>query len=69
MALLLDLVFGAIGSAYLIYAKRQFSALFAITGFLLVIFPYFVSNGILTLLLGAVFCAAPFVILRLERGF
>jgi hypothetical protein len=69
MALLLDLFFGAIGSAYLIYAKRQFSALFAVTGFLLVIFPYFVSNAIVTFLLGAIFCAAPFVIQRFEGHF
>jgi drug/metabolite transporter (DMT)-like permease len=65
MALLLDIVFGAIGSGYMLYAKRQFDALFAVVGFALIVFPYFVSNAWATLAIGAALCAAPFAIRRL----
>lgn len=62
MTLLFGLLFGAIGSGYLLYAKKQYDGLFAITGFALVIFPYFVSSAIATLVIGALLCAAPFAI-------
>jgi len=62
MTLLFGVLFGAIGSGYLLYAKKQYDGLFAIIGFALVIFPYFVSSAIATLVIGAVLCAAPFAI-------
>jgi hypothetical protein len=62
MTLLFGVLFGAIGSGYLLYAKRQYDALYAITGFALMIFPYFVSNVIATFIIGAILCAAPFAI-------
>ena len=62
MTLLFGVLFGAIGSGYLLYAKKQYDGLFAIIGFVLVIFPYFVSSAIATLVIGAVLCAAPFAI-------
>jgi hypothetical protein len=62
MTLLFGVLFGAIGSGYLLYAKRQYDGLYAITGFALMIFPYFVSNVIATLIVGALLCAAPFAI-------
>ena len=60
-----DLLFGAIGSGYLVYAKRQYSGTFAIAGALLIIFPYFVSNAILECVIGAALSAAPFIAERL----
>ena len=62
MGLVLDLFFGAIGGAYLIYAKRQYSAAFLIAGFILIIYPYFVSNVYACTLIGSVVIAAPFLI-------
>jgi hypothetical protein len=62
MTLLFGLLFGAIGSGYLLYAKKQYDGLFAITGFALMVFPYFVSNAFATLVVGAALCAAPFAI-------
>jgi hypothetical protein len=62
MTLLFGVLFGAIGSGYLLYAKRQYDGLYAITGFALMVFPYFVSNAIATFVIGAVLCAAPFAI-------
>ena len=64
MTLLFGILFGAIGSGYLLYAKRQYDGLFAITGFALMIFPYFVSSALATLIVGALLCAAPFAIRR-----
>lgn len=61
MALLLGLVFGAIGSGYLIYGKRQANVPFLVAGVLLVVYPYFVSSVLVSLVLGAVLVAAPFV--------
>ncbi len=66
MTLFLGMLFGAVGSGYLIYGKRQYSALFAITGVLLVVYPYFVSSVLATLLIGALLIAAPFVVQRLN---
>ena len=61
MALFFNILFGAIGGGYLLYAKRQYSARFAIFGILLAVFPYFVDSAIATLLVGAALAAAPFV--------
>ena len=60
--LFFGLLFGAIGTGYLVYAKRHYSGTFAIAGALLAIFPYFVSSAIATLLIGAALAAAPFLI-------
>ena len=62
MSLFLDLLFGSIGGAYLIYGKRQHSTAFLVAGFVLVIYPYFVSNVILCGLIGVVMIAIPFVV-------
>jgi hypothetical protein len=64
MTLFFGLLFGAIGSGYLLYARRQFDGMFAIIGFLLVVFPYCVDSAIATLVIGALLCAAPFAIRR-----
>jgi len=60
MDLLLGLVFGGIGSGYLIYAKRQYSAMFAVAGAALIIYPYFLTNVLAIVLVGALIAAAPF---------
>ena len=64
MTFFFGVLFGAVGTGYLVYAKRQYSAMFAIFGALLCIFPYFISNVVLTLLVGAALSAAPFLIQR-----
>lgn len=65
MTLIMGLLFGAVGTGYLIYGKRQYSAAFAITGVLLCVYPYFVSSVVATLLIGAALIAVPFVLQRL----
>jgi hypothetical protein len=66
MTLFFGILFGAIGSGYLLYAKRQYDGLFAIIGFALLIFPYFVSSATATFVIGALLCVAPFAIRRLS---
>lgn len=65
MGLFLGLLFGAVGTGYLIYGKRQYSAAYAITGALLIVYPYFVSSVAAVLLIGAALIAAPIVLQRL----
>ena len=64
MTLFFGILFGAIGSGYLVYAKRSYSAAYAIAGGLLIIFPYFVSGALLTLLVGALLVASPMAFQR-----
>ena len=59
MELFLSILFGVIGSAYLLYGKRQGEAWFILAGFALIIFPYFVSGLLLTLLVGVLFLLFP----------
>lgn len=61
MDLLLGVFFGAIGTGYCVYAKRQASAIFAVCGVALMLFPYFFSNIAAILLIGSAISAAPFV--------
>lgn len=60
MSLLLGLVFGAIGSGYLVYAKKQYSAAFALPGAALILYSYFLSSVAATVIVGALLAAAPF---------
>ncbi|MGZ5476025.1 MAG: hypothetical protein ACXW3E_00245 [Thermoanaerobaculia bacterium] len=68
MGLLLDLFFSSIGGAYLIYGKRQHSVPFLIPGFVLCIYPYFVSNMLVCALLGVALIATPFVYERVASS-
>ncbi len=52
MELLFGVLFGVIGSAYLVYGKRQYEPWFLVVGLALIVFPYFVSSALLTALVG-----------------
>ena len=64
MTLVFGIIFGAIGSGYLVYGRRQTSTSFLICGFLLAIAPYFFDSAIWILLSGVIIAAAPFVVER-----
>lgn len=68
MDLLLGLVFGAIGSGYLVHAKRQYSAAFALAGAALILYSYFLTNVLAIVLTGALLAAAPFAWERWSGG-
>jgi hypothetical protein len=56
------LVFGSIGLGFFIYGKKQRAVVPLICGIALILFPYFVSNVILLLGIGALLVAIPYFI-------
>jgi hypothetical protein len=59
MSLFLGLLFGSIGTVYLIYGKRQSSPMYLIVGAILIVYPYLFSNAILVFLAGVILTAIP----------
>jgi hypothetical protein len=66
MTFFLDLLFGAVGTGYLVYAKRQHSARFAIAGAMLLIYPYLIDSALATVAIGVSLTIAPFLYDRLS---
>ncbi len=62
MELFLSLFIGLVGSAYILYGRRQYEPWFIACGFALVAYPYFVSNTIATLLIGLALAILPILI-------
>lgn len=58
--LFLGLVFGAIGTGYFVYGRRQSAIVPLIAGLLLMVVPYFVPDVVGLLVVGALIAAAPF---------
>jgi len=56
------MIFGSIGTGYFIYGKKQQNTIALITGLLLAVYPYFVSNWVLVILIGVVLMSVPFII-------
>ena len=56
------LLFGSIGLGYFIYGKRQKATIPLLCGLGLMVFPYFVSNGWLLVLVGAALMAVPWFV-------
>ncbi len=59
MDLFLGLLFGAIGTVYLIYGKRVHDSMYMAIGFLLIIYPYLFSNAIVVLVIGVLLTSIP----------
>jgi len=55
-------IFGSIGLGFFIYGKKQQVAMPMICGLGLMVYPYFVSNTLLLVLLGLMLCALPYFI-------
>jgi hypothetical protein len=60
MTLFLGLLFGSIGTVYLIYGKRQSSPIHLIVGAILIIYPYLFTNAILVFVAGVILTAIPY---------
>ena len=56
------IIFGSIGLGYFIYGKKQQVAMPMICGLGLMVYPYFVSNTLLLVLIGAALSAIPYFI-------
>jgi hypothetical protein len=54
------IMFGAIGSGYFMYGKKQQAFVPLCTGILLCVFPYFIANVYLMLLIGIILAIIPF---------
>ena len=52
MTLFLGLIFGAVGTVYLILGKKGHDPLYLIIGFLLIIYPYVFSSAIMIVVIG-----------------
>jgi hypothetical protein len=66
MSIFLGLLFGSIGTVYMIYGKRQSSVMHIVVGAILLVYPYLFSNAILILITGAILTAIPYA---RHRGF
>jgi hypothetical protein len=58
--LLWGLIFGSIGLGYFLYGKKQRAVVPLVCGLALMLFPYFVSNTMLLVGIGAVLAVIPY---------
>ena len=56
---LLGVVFSSIGLGYFIYGKKQQRTMPIICGIALMIYPYFIENTVVLILIGIILCIAP----------
>ena len=66
--LMLSFLFGGIGMVVFVYGKRQARFLLMLDGLALMIYPYFVSNWILSLVIGTLLTVGAVAIGRLGIG-
>lgn len=62
--LLWAFLFGSIGLGYFVYGKRQSAPTPLLCGLLLMLFPYFVDDTWLLVVIGAALTAAPYLLRR-----
>lgn len=55
-------LFGSIGMGYLVYGKKQRRGIAILSGLALCVFPYFVSNIFLIIIIAIILMALPFYI-------
>ena len=60
--LFLAIFFGAIGLGFFTYGRRQRAVVPFVAGIMLLIFPYFVTNVYLLVIIGIVIIATPYFI-------
>jgi len=63
-SLLWGVLFGSLGFGYFLYGKKQGAVIPLVCGLLLMVFPYFISNTALVVLVGATLAAIPWFIGR-----
>jgi hypothetical protein len=60
--LVVGVISGAFGMAYLVYGKRQSKITPVVAGVLLCVYPYFTENLFAQCAIGALLLAAPFIV-------
>ena len=63
-SLLWGVLFSAIGVGYFIYGRRQGKTIPLMCGVVLLVYPYFMPNTAVLLVIGAIFVAVPYFIRR-----
>ncbi len=63
-SLLWGVLFGSLGFGYFLYGKKQGAVIPLVCGLLLMVFPYFISNTALVVLVGMALAAIPWFIGR-----
>ena len=63
-SLLWGVLFGSLGFGYFLYGKKQGAVMPLVCGLLLMVFPYFISNTALVVLVGVALAAIPWFIGR-----
>lgn len=64
-SLFFSLLFSIIGLAYFSYGRKN-NIYFMITGVVLMVYPYFVNQNWVLIVLGVVFSALPFILERMN---
>ena len=62
--LLWGVLFGSIGFAYFIYGRRQGKMIPLVCGVVLMVYPYFMPNIAVLVIIGAIFVAVPYFLRR-----
>lgn len=61
-SLMWGILFGSFGMGYFVYGKKQKKMVPLASGIILCVFPYFIQNTGLVIIIGAIFIALPFII-------
>jgi len=61
-SLMWGMLFGSFGMGYFVYGKKQQKIVPLISGIILCVFPYFIQNTGLLILIGGILIVLPFVI-------
>lgn len=61
-SLIWGLLFGSIGLGYLVYGRKQGAIVPLLCGLALMVYPYFVSNTLLVVVLGVVLMVIPYFV-------
>jgi hypothetical protein len=62
--LLWSVLFGAIGVGYFVYGRRQGKSVPLWCGVVLILYPYFMPNAVVVVIVGAIFVAVPYFVRR-----
>jgi hypothetical protein len=60
--LVIGVLLGALGLGYFVYGRKQRAVVPLVCGLVLMVIPYFVSNAVLLVAVGAVLAAMPYLL-------
>lgn len=64
MTLFFSIVISSVGFAYFIYGKRNSELVYMVDGVAMMLYPYFVGNLLISVIIGIVLCTLPFILKR-----